>query len=50
MRPGAQYRTQVCRGCRISTHLESEMTPATKVLGGSKRGWFCPKCVERKKK
>ena len=46
-RPGAEHRTQSCRGCRRPDKLESEMVPASKVLGEGKRGWFCQGCAER---
>ena len=47
MRPGADQRTQVCRGmnCR-GIHLESEMVPAYAVLGDKKRGWYCTRCAQ----
>lgn len=54
MRPGAAHRTQQCRGCKNSTHRESEMTPAAQVLGEGKRGWLCQWCataeIERRAK
>ena len=50
MRPGADQRTQVCRGmnCKV-IRKEADMVPAWSVKGNKARGWYCMRCAQKVK-